>query len=65
MKLLSKACGKMNCPAVYQLPDGALLIVGKRAIAFEGSGGDMVGPDEHAIIISRTLVEIALKSESN
>jgi hypothetical protein len=47
-------CGPFNCPAVYELKDGRVLIIGKQTssqLAKEING--KVGADEHAIVIDR------------
>lgn len=67
MKLLSKACGKMTCPAVYDPEDGSgrLLIIGSGAYWDREAAGVKIGPGETAIWINRKLVEDALKAESS
>jgi hypothetical protein len=46
-------CGSGTCPAVYQLSDGNLLIVGKSISSdLDAAMGHRVGSDEHAVIIS-------------
>lgn len=50
-------CPVGECLAVYELPDGRLLIIGKKPspellARVEGR----VGPDEHAIAINRALL---------
>lgn len=49
-------CGPVHCPAVYELKDGSILIIGKKAnlhLAREIEG--KVGPDEHAVVIDRNF----------
>ena len=53
---LALRCGPFNCPAVYELRDGNILIVGKQTdlqLSREIEG--KVGPDEHAVVISRNF----------
>lgn len=49
-------CGPFNCPAIHELPDGRLLIVGKRADQQAHDAGIGMSPDEQAVIIDRALV---------
>ena len=44
------------CPAIHELDDGSLLIVGKSATMAAALERVSVGEDEHAVIVDRELV---------
>jgi hypothetical protein len=53
---LALRCGPFNCPAVYELKDGNILIVGKKTdLQLEREIEGKVGPDEHAVVIARNF----------
>jgi hypothetical protein len=53
----SLRCVIGNCPAVYELEDGQLAIIGKKpAAGLEQELAALVGGDEYAIVISRELL---------
>jgi len=65
MKKLAGCAIAASCPAVYDPEDGSgnLVIVGRIAGAYPIEGVQ-TAPDEEAIVISRALIEEALKPKS-
>lgn len=62
-KLLSQICDiGASCPAIYDMEDGSLLIIGSGAYWDGEAAGIPIGPGETAIYINRKLVEDALKT---
>ncbi len=51
-------CQLGMCPAVYELEDGKLAIIGKHLpSSLKGEFDGLVGEDEHVIIIERGMLE--------
>ncbi len=66
MKRISKKCSIGGCPAVYDIEDGSgdVLVVGKSCGLLALDSGVFVDAGEHAVRISRSLIEEALGIEA-
>jgi hypothetical protein len=50
-------CGLGQCPAVFELPDGSLVIIGRNPdTALASLLADKVGQDEQIVVISPALL---------
>lgn len=53
---LALRCAPLHCPAVYELKDGRILVIGKKTSPqLSQEIQAKVGPDEHAVVIDRNF----------